>query len=243
MGANAQTTVPTFTAGQVLTAAQQNNSARTGVPVFAGTTERDAAFGGAGEKTLAEGQLCYLESTNVVQYYDGAAWATVGPAAAAGLELITAQNIGTAVSSVAVTNCFSATYDTYRVIISGGGVSNNDAELRLQLGSLTTLYYSGQFGTDFTSGAFAGRGINNAANFSFAGFVNTASIKLNVDIVDPFLASRTFISSFNNFIFANNAFAMLVGEQRSSTSCTGFSVFPSSGTLTGGTIRVYGYKN
>ena len=82
MGANAQTTVPTFVASQVLTADQQNQSARTGVPVFATTVERDAAFGGAGEKTLAEGQLCYLESTNVVQYYDGAAWATVGPATA-----------------------------------------------------------------------------------------------------------------------------------------------------------------
>ena len=81
MGANAQTEVPTFTASQVLTAAQMNNSARTGVPVFATTVTRDAAFGGAGEKTLAEGQLCYLEDSNVVQYYDGAAWATVGPSA------------------------------------------------------------------------------------------------------------------------------------------------------------------
>ena len=78
MGANAQTTVPTFTAGQVLTADQQNQSARTGVPVFATTVTRDAAFGGSGEKTLAEGQLCYLESTNKVQYYDGAAWANLG---------------------------------------------------------------------------------------------------------------------------------------------------------------------
>lgn len=81
MGANAQTTVPTFTAGQVLTADQQNQSARTGVPVFADSSARDAAFGGAGEKTLAEGQLAYLEDSNVVQYYDGAAWATVGPSA------------------------------------------------------------------------------------------------------------------------------------------------------------------
>lgn len=79
MGANAQTTVPTFTAAQVLTADQMNQSARTGVPVFADTTARDAGFGGAGEKTLAEGQLCYLESTDVVQYYTGSAWATVGP--------------------------------------------------------------------------------------------------------------------------------------------------------------------
>lgn len=78
--ANTQTTVPIFVAAQVLEAAQLNNSAATGVPVFATTVTRDAGFGGAGEKALAEGQLCYLESTNVVQYYDGAAWATVGPA-------------------------------------------------------------------------------------------------------------------------------------------------------------------
>jgi hypothetical protein len=47
--------------------------------VFADASARDAGFGGTGEKTLAEGQLCYLEDSNVVQYYDGAAWATVGP--------------------------------------------------------------------------------------------------------------------------------------------------------------------
>ena len=77
MGANAQTTVQKFVDGAVLTAAEQNFSAATGVPVFATTVTRDAAFGGA-NKVLAEGQTCYLESTNVVQYYDGAAWASVG---------------------------------------------------------------------------------------------------------------------------------------------------------------------
>ena len=81
MGANAQTTVQKFLSGAVLTAEQQNFSAATGVPVFATTVTRDAAFGGA-NKVLAEGQTCYLEDSNVVQYYDGAAWATVGPAAA-----------------------------------------------------------------------------------------------------------------------------------------------------------------
>jgi hypothetical protein len=75
MGANAQTTVPTFTAAQVLTAAQMNQSARTGVPVFATTTDRDAAFGGTGEKTLAEGQLCYIEAApDQYQVYDGTNW-------------------------------------------------------------------------------------------------------------------------------------------------------------------------
>jgi hypothetical protein len=77
MGVNQQTSVPAFTVGQVLTA-QQQTEINTGVPVFADTTARDAAFGNTGEKILAEGQLCYLEDTNKVQYYDGAAWANLG---------------------------------------------------------------------------------------------------------------------------------------------------------------------
>ena len=78
MGANAQTSVPLFVANTVLTASQQNISAATGVPVFATTVTRDAAFGGS-NKVLAEGQLAYIEATDVVQYYTGSAWATLGP--------------------------------------------------------------------------------------------------------------------------------------------------------------------
>jgi len=78
MGANAQTTVPKYTALTVLPAASMNISAGTGIPVFDSTVTRDAAFGGV-NKVLAEGQTCYLEDANVVQYYDGAAWASLGP--------------------------------------------------------------------------------------------------------------------------------------------------------------------
>ena len=73
MGANAQIEVPAFTAGQVLTAAEVTQI-NTGIPVFATTTTRDAAFGGAGEKVLAEGQFAYIEASNQTQFYDGAAW-------------------------------------------------------------------------------------------------------------------------------------------------------------------------
>jgi len=97
MGANAQTTVPKYTALTVLPAASMNISAGTGIPVFASTVTRDAAFGGA-NKVLAEGQTCYLESTNVVQYYDGAAWASVGPAAVV-LQVVTAKTATTVSTS------------------------------------------------------------------------------------------------------------------------------------------------
>jgi hypothetical protein len=77
MGANAQTSVPTFAAAEILTAANMNISARTGIPVFATTVTRDAAFGGTGEKTLAQGQYAYVETAGL-QFYNGSAWVTAG---------------------------------------------------------------------------------------------------------------------------------------------------------------------
>lgn len=78
MGANAQTSVPAFTAGQILTA-QQQTEINTGIPVFANTTARDAAFGSTGEKVLAEGQFAYIEATDSFQYYTGSAFVEIYP--------------------------------------------------------------------------------------------------------------------------------------------------------------------
>jgi hypothetical protein len=76
MGANATTSVPVYASGEVLTAANLNIT-NSGIPVFATTTTRDAAFGGTGEKTLAEGQYAYIEASNSTQFYDGSSWQAV----------------------------------------------------------------------------------------------------------------------------------------------------------------------
>jgi hypothetical protein len=137
MGANAQTTVPSFTVGQVLTADQQNQSARTGVPVFATTVERDAAFGGSGEKTLAEGQLAYLEDSDVVQYYDGSGWATVGPATPGALVFITGASFSAVASVSAAASTFTSTYDNYLVLFDVSSVSTTlDVLLRFRTGGV-----------------------------------------------------------------------------------------------------------
>jgi hypothetical protein len=49
--------------------------------VFATTTARDAAFGGAGEPALAEGMFAYTSDTNTLWFYTGSAWevATIKP--------------------------------------------------------------------------------------------------------------------------------------------------------------------
>jgi hypothetical protein len=77
MGANATTFVPAYVSGEVLTAADLTVT-NSGIPVFADSTARAAAFGGSGEKVLAEGQFAYLESDNTTYYYDSASWVAVG---------------------------------------------------------------------------------------------------------------------------------------------------------------------
>ena len=157
MGANAQTTVPTFTASQVLTADQMNQSARTRVPVFADTTARDAAFGGAGEKVLAEGQLCYLEDTNKVQYYDGAAWANLG--SMTNVEAFTASGTFTPPAGV--------TYAIAHIRAGGGGAGSASAGA----GGTSSVAFAG--GTVSATGGAAYNVSGGDTHTSYAGAANS----------------------------------------------------------------------
>ena len=240
MGANAQTAVPVFTTGQVLTAAQMTQ-VNTGIPVFADTTARDAAFGGAGEKVLAEGQFAYIEATNTTQYYDGAAWQSVG--VSPGLVLVKSQTIGSAVSSVEVTGAFSSTYDSYKITINGGALSTGTAELALQLGATTTGYYYVNTQRYYTSGGSENNNGNNTANFLGVGNASTDSLFLNLELGQPNLAKRTTVSAQVTRLTSNAFGGLHSGLLDNATQYTAFTIIPNAGTMTGGTIRVYGYAN
>lgn len=240
MGANAQTSVPTFTAGEVLTAANMNISARTGIPVFADSTARDAAFGGTGEKVLAEGQYAYLESTNATQVYDGANWVSVGTNP--GLVLVKTQTIGSAVASVTVSDAFSATYDTYKITITGGA-GTVEQEFDLALGATNTGYYRFVISGAYSTNTVSGSGAANAANWSRVGIMTANNIDTSIELRSPFETKPTIITAFGAQTGTTGQFNMLNGFLNNSTSYTAFTITPQSGTMTGGTIRVYGYAN
>ena len=85
-----------FVSGAVLTAAQVNTFLMDQtVMVFATTADRDAAFGGAGEPTLAEGMFAITKDTDTLWYYTGAAW--VGRSIATGddRKVLTADSAST----------------------------------------------------------------------------------------------------------------------------------------------------
>jgi len=237
MGLNAQTSVPTFTANQILTA-QQQNLINTGIPVFATTVTRDAAFGGAGEKVLAQGQYAYIEATSTLQVYTGSAWVAVG----GGLTLVKSQTIGSGVSTVTVTDAFSATYDTYLMTVSGGVASGNLA-LNLTLGATATGYYwvgsSQQYGSSTLTSTF----INNGASFESVVYCSTNALSGQCVIDNPFATKRTMVryeaTGSSTTYFRNQAQGFL----DNALSYTALTLTTSTGTITGGTVRVYGYQN
>lgn len=244
MGANAQTAVPTFTAAQVLTAAQMNESARTGVPVFANTGTRDAAFGGSGEKTLAEGQLCYVEGTGLQTYNAAGSWVTWGTAPeVAGLTLITSQTIGSGVSSVTVSNAFSSTYDNYLIQISGGVSSSSALGISMTLGATTTGYYRAGFFNTYTSSTVTGDVEANAASWGVVALGTTDNLNGNIWLFNPNQAKNTVFHSVSTYTSTTGRIWFNGGYVANTTQYTAFTISAGAQTMTGGTIRVYGLKN
>ena len=235
---NTQTSVPLYAQGEVLTAANLNLT-NSGIPVFATTVTRDAAFGGANEKVLAEGQFAYIEATNTTQYYDGAAWQSVG--VSPGLVLISTTTIGTTVSSVTVTGAFSSTYDNYKIIVIGG-TSSVQESLLLSLGATVTGYYQGIVGAIFSSAAVDLGSRNNAASWNI-GATNTNGMGANFELMGANLAKNTFIFGMRVVNGTANAGGVHGGFLNNTTQYTDFTLSTGSGTLTGGTIKVYGYAN
>jgi len=187
-----------------------------------------------------EGQLIYETDTDMVAAYNGSAWFYTH---SSGLVLVKSQTIGSAVSSVTVTNAFSATYDNYKIMISGGAASTNNW-LGLQLGATTTGYYWGRAGTVYGSQSDANDGGSNTASFGFISYTGGANgLVFTCEVLGPYLSKNTGAAWHNVMYLTGQAGGAGSGFLNNTTSYTDFTITVSSGTLTGGQIRVYGYAN
>jgi len=149
--------------------------------------------------------------------------------------------IGSAVSSVVVSNAFSATYDNYRIMISGG-VGSTSAAVHLSLNGITTGYYSTYIYMPFGGGGVAGPAVNNFSYWYYIGQCNTTAIYSDTDLYGPFLARTTIARGSLNELDTGGAAGSSQFVNTSTTSATGFTITTSAGTLTGGTISIYGYR-
>jgi len=228
-----------YATGDVLTAAQVNNYLQEQtVMVFADAAARTTALA----SVLAEGMISYLKDTNSTEYYSGSAWVAVGATSTSGLTLVKTQTIGSAVSSVAVTSAFSSTYDNYKITVSGGVASANNV-LNLTLGSTSTGYYRFQINALYSVSTVGGSNGSNTASFYGAGLGSTNSLTGNFELQSPNLAKNTHFVGFAAGSSSTNEIYYPQGYLADTTQYTAFTLTTSTGTITGGTIRVYGYQN
>jgi hypothetical protein len=202
--------------------------------VFADSTARSAAI-----PTPTEGMTTYLQSTDLLESWNGSAWVSPTPAIPAavtpGLVFISSTTIPSAVTSVTVPNVFNSTYDHYRIQLQGSSNTTNGTRLRLAFSGSSASYYGGGIQTLFSSGAVSSNWDNNVARFNNIGNNN----EMYVDVFNPFLTRSTRVAAA---FFTTVAAGHYAGYILDSNSSTGFTISVEGGTMTGGTIVVYGYR-
>ena len=172
----------------------------------------------------------YLTKTSATDY--DTAWTT------GGLRHIKTVTIGTGVASVVIDNVFSATYNNYRVVIADPvGSITYQTRVNITYGAATSAYYGSVY--YYPAGGGSGSMLTNGgASAPLARVFNGTGTMIAFDIASPYLAvATTWIGNHGN----GAEFGFMGGNQLSNTSFTSFTLTTASGTLTGGTIRVYGY--
>lgn len=157
----------------------------------------------------------------------------------AGLVYIKSVTIVSGASTTPVTNCFSSTYDNYRVVING--VQTSAAlGLCIRLGSTATGYFGNMSHALYTATAFTLVPMNNATFFYVGLSDNSApSTSTSFDIFQPYLTTKTM---YSGVYYGRGYMGNFGGSLENSTSYTDLNVLNESGTLTSGTITVFGYR-
>jgi hypothetical protein len=155
-----------------------------------------------------------------------------------GLVYVTSVTGGTLASTITVNNCFSATYDAYRIVYTGGTATDNGA-IAFAFNGSPAGWYGNIVYADFANGAPSSLGASNLTSAPFIGGASAGFPQVLADIQNPFLAQPSWASG--NYTDAANA-GRSTYYHASSTSYTGFILTKTLGTLTGGVVTVYGYR-
>lgn len=176
----------------------------------------------------------------------GLAISTTGNVTGGGFDLIASQTFTTA-SAVSFNNCFTSTYDHYRIVFSSTDFSSaaaNETNVRMRVGGVDNTT-AGNYKWARTYGGLSTSGSQNTSTTQFQLAATTDAQHYAVmDLFYPQAAQRTtYVSTAYMAEGATNNFiAIYGGTMTVTTQYDGFTIFPLAGTFDG-VVRVYGYKN
>jgi hypothetical protein len=160
-----------------------------------------------------------------------------------GLVYVKSQTVGSGVTSVTVSSAFSAEYDTYKIIYSNGLGSAASTQIGCKLGATATGYKTNLIYQVWNASTVLGAN-GGTSYFQFIGGMKeggaNTSMYCNFELTNPFLTKYTFMTS--QMYGADTTSGTSTGVLTDATSYTAFTLTPDSGTLTGGTVIVYGYR-
>jgi hypothetical protein len=149
--------------------------------------------------------------------------------------------IGTSNTSVSVGNAFSSTYENYKIVFTVNSMSGNGNGVTMTLDStnITTNYFTGGHYNFYNAGTYFGYNVNGGSSWHI-GWTGTGGGGGVIELCRPNVALNKSAQTMTAF----SQIAMQANHYNSSTSqATGFTLVPSGLNMTGGTIRVYGYRN
>ena len=155
----------------------------------------------------------------------------------AGLVLVKSHTIGSGVIAVTVTGAFTSTFENYRITISGGSSTVANAGLVMTVaGAGATAHYSTveyyTLGTSTLGVAFK----NGTTEIDVGGVRGT--------VLDVMNAGETTNQIFVTALSADPQYYRSCAGRINYTSIpASFTLAANGGTLSGGTVRVYGYNN
>jgi hypothetical protein len=157
----------------------------------------------------------------------------------AGLVLIKKQTVGASVTSVTLTDAFNSNYENYQIVIGGiDGSTTVGNNLRIRFGSTVNEHYCSQYFDGYDAASTGTTRVANGANILIGGVGTSDETSSFVNVRSPFLTKRTTVSGTFNSFYLSGWFG---GAVNTTTQYTSFTISVGSGTMTGGTISVYGY--
>ena len=150
--------------------------------------------------------------------------------------------INNTVASCTVSGCFSSSFINYRIVITGVDCSANGAAGYITLsGSTGNTYSTAGYYMAYTAATLNGFNRNQTGDGFLWTVSGTETNDAVIDIYRPQTNNRTTATAqWSNDLWPGNA----SGYDSNTAQHTGFVLkAPATTTISGGTIRVYGYRN
>jgi hypothetical protein len=194
-------------------------------------------FNVASTYTIAQANSTFLTQSS--------ASTTYAPVAAGGLVLINKTDF-TSATTININNCFSSTYENYRILLNFSSFTGGNDLLNFRWGTSGTInttsnYYRAVWRIEPNSGTVTNVNGSSPVNTMFISELKGDSASYEINIFNPFATAKTYMTATG--VDNSRSGSISNGFFNTTQSFTDISIFPDgAGRAMTGSISIYGYR-